>query len=604
MLSSREKYSKRKMQYERLLTKQTRIANLISNLRLAVFVLGLTLGIVLYVKGVRGFSVGVWALTLLVFIYLAVRHHKILANKKTVLSLIQINTDALMRLDGEWSSFPDNGEDFRAEDHPYADDLDIFGRSSLFQWINTAQTYLGRIKLKEALAEAPDSVNEIRKRQETILELASALTWRQRFNTEGLLLLGKMNPEPLFKWAETRNSFYLSQTLMVLVRLFPALTILLIILYYVTSVIPAFWPVSGFALQALALFIGKERGQALATVYGYERSLKTYYQMLKRFELKHYQAKLLQEYQSGLKGRSKHPAFKQLEQLSKIVDAISNRNNAIFLLINILTLWDYQCMIALENWKKDSGRLLKRWLTTIGEVEALSSLAIIAHDHPDWGVPQIQEGQPFLVARSLGHPLLTQGCVRNDLTIKKPAGILLITGSNMSGKSTLLRTAGINLVLAYAGASVCAENFSYAPMQIYTCMRVSDNLEKSISSFYAEILRIKKIVEFAQKSNGQIFFLLDEIFKGTNSQDRHIGAKTLVMQLGKLGAIGMVSTHDLELGELERDSNGKIRNYHFREYYQNDKIQFDYKLRPGIATTRNALYLIKLAGIDIEGKVD
>ncbi len=169
----------------------------------------------------------------------------------------------------------------------------------------------------------------------------------------------------------------------------------------------------------------------------------------------------------------------------------------------------------------------------------------------------------------------------------------------MSGKSTLLRTVGINLVLAYAGAPVCAQRFNCSMLQIHTCMRVSDNLGENISSFYAELLRIKQIVS-ASKTEKNIFFLLDEIFKGTNSQDRHAGAKVLIRQLSKAGAMGMVSTHDLELGDLERESDRKIRNYHFREYYKNDEIHFDYKLRPGISTTRNAMYLIKMAGIDVD----
>ncbi len=169
----------------------------------------------------------------------------------------------------------------------------------------------------------------------------------------------------------------------------------------------------------------------------------------------------------------------------------------------------------------------------------------------------------------------------------------------MSGKSTLLRTIGINLVLAYAGAPVCAQRFGCPILRIYTCMRVSDNLGESISSFYAELLRIKLIVS-ASKTEGKIFFLLDEIFKGTNSQDRHAGAKVLIRQLSKVGAMGLVSTHDLELGDLERESDRRIRNYHFREYYKNDEIHFDYKLRPGISTTRNAMYLIKMAGIEVD----
>jgi DNA mismatch repair ATPase MutS len=198
----------------------------------------------------------------------------------------------------------------------------------------------------------------------------------------------------------------------------------------------------------------------------------------------------------------------------------------------------------------------------------------------------------------MGHPLLGDSCIRNSINFKPPVNALIITGSNMSGKSTFLRTAGINLVLAYSGAPVFARRLTCSIMDIYTSMRVRDDLEKSISSFYAELLRIKTIVE-AVGEGKKVFFLLDEIFKGTNSKDRHIGARALILKLSSSNVLGMVSTHDLELGSLEGESS-KIRNYHFREYYKDNKICFNYRLYPGISSTRNAVYLMKLAGIDID----
>jgi len=196
----------------------------------------------------------------------------------------------------------------------------------------------------------------------------------------------------------------------------------------------------------------------------------------------------------------------------------------------------------------------------------------------------------------MGHPLLINTCVANSLKFEPPENILLITGSNMSGKSTLLRTVGINLVLAYAGGNVCAKTFKCSIMDIYTCMRVNDDLEKNISSFYAELLRIKMIVNAVEEGQ-TVFFLLDEIFKGTNSIDRHTGAKALIMKLSKAKVLGLVSTHDLELGDLEKESN-KVKNYHFQESYKDNEIYFDYKLRPGVSTTRNAAFLMKMAGIE------
>ena len=230
---------------------------------------------------------------------------------------------------------------------------------------------------------------------------------------------------------------------------------------------------------------------------------------------------------------------------------------------------------------------------------AVASLSIISFDNPHWAEPEFIKDKMAVNAKELAHPLLSESRVSNNAELGLPQSILLITGSNMSGKSTFLRTIGINLVLAYAGAPVCAESFSCSIMNIYTCMRISDSLEKNISSFYAEIIRIKSIVSAAKRGES-IFFLLDEIFKGTNSLDRHLGAETLINRLSKESALGLVSTHDIELGELE-NKNSKIKNYNFQEYYKNDEIYFDYKLRAGVSTTRNAVYLMKLAGIEFEG---
>jgi DNA mismatch repair ATPase MutS len=255
-------------------------------------------------------------------------------------------------------------------------------------------------------------------------------------------------------------------------------------------------------------------------------------------------------------------------------------------------------MIALDKWKREYGENVEKWLKVIGEFEALSSLALINFDYPERCFPKFNDDDLVLRAKGIYHPLLPGSPVTNDVQLGRNHRILLITGSNMSGKSTLLRTLGINLVLAYAGAPVSAESFNCSLMNIYTCMRISDNLEKNISSFYAEILRIKKIVK-AVTSGETIFFLLDEIFKGTNSIDRHLGAETLIDRLSRKNALGLVSTHDLELGSIE-DQNNNVKNYHFQEYYKNDDIHFDYKLKPGVSTTRNAVYLMKMAGIKFE----
>ena len=599
MQGSKEQYEKRSTYYAQRLDILNQAINRLSNVRLVLFIGGCALAIFLYMAKTTSLGLGILLLTAISFVVLVFWHQKLKMKRSYIQVLFEIYGEALERLAGEWKSFSDTGEDFNDPAHPYSEDLDLFGVSSLFQWINTAKTYRGREKLNELLTSSPIEGSIIQRKQEAIKELAINLAWRHRFMAEARTTKRSLNsPTRLIEWAKTYDSSYLRPGVIILARALPIITITFLLLYFLTSRVSYWVPIAGFLIQALILFAGNQRGNALEAVYDYKDSLRTYEKMLERFEKRNFKSNYLQDLKKTLYDRDGMAAFQQIRKLSSLAELISNRGNSMFLVINILTLWDIQCMIGLESWKEKSGRSLGRWVDAVAELEGLASLAIIHFDHPEWAVPQIVSENSGIVAVNMGHPLLANSTC-NDLSIEKRSGILLITGSNMSGKSTLLRTAGINLVLAYAGAPVCARSFSCSMMQIYSCMRVSDNLGENISSFYAELLRIKQIVS-ATKTERKIFFLLDEIFKGTNSQDRHAGAKVLIRQLGKAGAMGMVSTHDLELGDLERESDRKIRNYHFREFYKNDEIHFDYKLRPGISTTRNAMYLIKMAGIDVD----
>jgi len=599
LIEAKEQYEKRKTYYERRFSSLTPMINRLSNLRLVTFLAGSGLAGFFYFRndGSLGISIGV--LTVILFAVMVI-WHQTLKRRQSYLRLLYENYDqALKRLADEWKCFRDAGDDFIDPAHPYSSDLDLFGYGSLFQWINTAKTYKGREMLKEWLSEPPVETGLIIEKQEAIKELGKNLAWRQRFLAEASLTKRRLSsPKGIIEWAKMFDATYLRLEVLILARAVPIITTLFLVLYLTTNRVTFWYPLTGFVIQALILLAGKQRGKMLNEVYSFRESIKVYEKMLERFEKRSFQSKYLQSLQKGLLNRDGKSASVQIKRLAWLSELIASRNNSMFLFINILTLWDIQCMISLESWKEKSGSSLGRWVDTIAELEALSSLSIIHFDHKGWIFPEITPHKSGIVAVKLGHPLLRES-VCNDLSIEERSGILLITGSNMSGKSTLLRTVGINLVLAYVGAPVYAKEFSCSILQIYTCMRVSDNLGENISSFYAELLRIKQIVS-ASKTQTNIFFLLDEIFKGTNSQDRHAGAKVLIQQLSNAGAMGMVSTHDLELGNIERESDRKIRNYHFREYYKHDQIHFDYKLRPGISTTRNAMYLIKMAGIDVD----
>lgn len=597
MRTPKEKYERRKDYYNKILKKQSRGLNIISNLRLIVALAGLVNIVFLYVTNNYTLGVPIALAYIGIFIYLVIKHIKLKCRKNYTQSLYWINDKSLKRINGEWKNFKDTGEEFRDESHSFSHDLDIFGRGSLFQWINVTKTSMGRRKLGEMLTNPCKNIAEIRNRQQVVEELSNKLWWRHRLMSEGMMLSDEIhNSEDLYLWADEKKEFYLKSWVMLIAGLLPVISIILVILYF-NNMLSYRLPVIFLGIQTLILkFRNKERNKILNIVYKHKDNIKAYKKMLKHLEKKCFTSDYMKELKKKLVNYDKHTAFQQIERLEKIVDGISNRNNAAFIIINVLILWDYQCMISLERWKKKSGVHIKSWLNTLGKVEALASLSVIRHDNPDWTIPKIVQKPSQLMAIAMGHPLLTKGRVCNDLKIEAPTKILLITGSNMSGKSTLLRTSGINLLLAYIGAPVCAKTFSASLMGIQSCMRISDNLEKSVSSFYAELLRIKEIVKESQGK--QVFFLLDEIFKGTNSEDRHEGAKILINRLLRDGAVGLVSTHDLELGVLEEDSNKKIRNYHFQEYYENNEIRFDYKLKSGISTTRNALYLIKMIGID------
>lgn len=601
MKTAKEKYEKRVQRYNELLQRQKKADRKISNLRLIVFVVGTCAAILTYRLRSYILLSTIIILFSAAFTYLVIYQGKLINRIKYTTSLLDINKTSLKRVNGEWNRFIDTGEDFLEDSHLYTGDLDIFGKGSLFQWISAAHTFIGREKLRDLLTDVKGNRTDICERQEAVDELAMMLNWRQRLLAEGMITSKKINnPEELIVWGKEKNLTFRNTWMIAVIRICPIITILLATAGFFMHIIPLYLPSTALLLQSILVFYNvKDRYRMFNLYDNYSNDLKVYYRLLKYFETHNYRSALINKILKGIRSEDGSGAYKQIDILSAIVDSLSNRNNMYYFIYNILTLWDFQGMIALEKWKKQSGYFLKDWFDALGMMEALSSLSIIRFENPDWVMPNISvRDDAVFDARCLGHPLLVGRRVCNDLRIDEKTNLILITGSNMSGKSTLLRTAGINLVLAYAGAPVCARFFEASIMGISTCMRTKDNLEENISSFYAELVKIKRIVD-ETKSGKRVFFLLDEIFKGTNSQDRHAGARVLINKLSHTNSIGMVSTHDIELCELEKE-NKKISNYHFQEYYEEDKIKFDYILRKGPSTTRNALHLMRLAGIEVE----
>lgn len=589
-------YNELKEQYQTAITEQTRTINLISNVRLAAFLIAAIFGLYFIVRKSYGLLGGDIILFLALFIPLVLLHDHYFNKRKYAIVLHKINENSLKRIQGEWNSFTDDGAEFFDLNHRYLQDLDIFGKGSLFQFMNNTVTFLGRRKLRDFLIGPAKSIKEIITRQEAIRELAPRLEWRQYYMAEGLLEPVIQDPQDLFLWVNQTDKFYLNSRSIFIFRLIPVITIFIGIFEFINPEPGYYLFIGALVIQFILLKIHtKQRENILGIANKYVQNIKAYHRMLNLLEDAEYDSTYLRDLKTRLKSQGM-TAGEQIHKLEKIAESIANRHNQFYFIFNVLFLLDYQFVFALEKWKEQSGSNMQKWLDIIAECEVLSSLAGLTHDFPEWTTPEFSEEAAVFKAEGMAHPLLLSSAVANDLKFEPPRNILLITGSNMSGKSTLLRTAGINLVLAYAGGDVCAQTFKCSLMDIYTCMRVNDNLEKNISSFYAELMRIKMMVKAVEEGH-IIFFLLDEIFKGTNSIDRHTGARVLIKKLSNGKLLGLVSTHDLELGDLEKESP-RIKNYHFEEYYNNNQIYFDYKLRPGVSSTRNAAYLMKLAGID------
>lgn len=592
-------YIEEKKKNEKLNLCLKRDISKVSYLRLIDFVLGLVVSIYTYSLGKYTILGAVTVLWIGLFIYLVKLHEMLMQRKTFAEAMITINSRGIDRIKGNWNSFQDDGEEFTDTEHPYCGDLDIMGHSSLFQWTNTSFTYMGRRRLRDILLNPMKDGGLIKKRQEAVRELSEEIEWRQHLNAEGMLISDKSkNPEELLNWAGTSESSG-SMLQLAVANILTVVIFTIIFLMIFTRMVSYKYLLAAIAVNLLALFYGsKERHRLLDTVHKYKDGIRIYERMIKSIEEKDFRSEALVKLKGELVTQDGMKASAVIGELKSIADLLADRANMAYIIFDILFIWDYRNENMLRKWKSKYGSYFRPWLEIVGEMEALCSLSNIAFENEDWCFPDVCKEGLVLKAEELGHPLLGDKRVRNNITIKDNGSVVLITGSNMSGKSTFLRTVGINLVLSYCGAPVCASSFSCLIMDVYTCMRVSDNLEKSISSFYAEILRIKTIVS-ASRENNNIFFLLDEIFKGTNSIDRHQGAKVLIRQLSERGASGLVSTHDLELGEMEKESS-KISNYNFQEYYEDGQLRFDYKLRKGISSTRNAMHIIRLAGIDIE----
>lgn len=586
--------------------------DILANLRMG---LTLALGVVvigyLALPSSRGWLLAVGALLFAAFIVLVVKHARIRRQESWCRELADVALEARQLRLRRWKDFEDPTPT-PPPNHPYADDLDVFGHASLHVLLGTTGTRPGADMLTDWLL-APAPPESVRQRQNAVRELAPAIDFRDDLHAMGRLA-GPVQPEQLrllLEWAESPAWLLPKRGVQWLATALPIVFAVTVALH-IYSVAPYLWILpSAVALGVIRRFTERIHDDFARTSSG-DSGLRRYHGLVAHIADGRFEDPLLTELRDSLIGSgegrtdSEAPA-KSLKALFRLVDLSNVRyNGQIHFPLNVVTLWDIHVLVRLERWKVQHGKALRGWMVALGRTDALSALGGLSHAHPDWAFPEITSteagGGPRLEATALGHPLLPpDGAVRNDVRLGPPGSLLLVTGSNMSGKSTLLRAIGANVILAGAGGPVCAEAMALPVADLRTSMRIRDSLEEGISYFMAELKRLKTVCEAASDASERpVLYLLDEMLQGTNTAERQIAARRILRHLLGQHAIGAVTTHDLTLAEAEDLADHAVL-VHFRESMETREggppISFDYRLREGIATSTNALRLMEIMGL-------
>lgn len=553
------------------------------------------------------------AISLILFFVLISIHRKLGREIHYCESLAFINKNEENCLNGKTSG-NNEGSQFIEPSHPYTSDLDVFGKSSLYQYTCRAGTSGGRNVLASWLAEGAAS-DEILQRQEALREITSELDWRQDLQalTLGWDAAGQGNKKHIKKENIQDLTAWLDETAIISnkVWLVPSMFILQAVALALLIASFVGFPLKYFVVAAiLNAFVSSSFAKAIASrrdkTSDHMRYLKGYASLLGAIEKKEFASVRLKQLKDMIH-TSAVPASKQIEKLSSLLYNLDATRNPYFYPIgNFIFLWDIFWSWRLEGWKEQNRSKVGLWFEAVYEVEALSSLAAMAYLNPEWHYPLISPAAFALNTSSMAHPLIDRKKrVENAIEIDGIGKTFVITGSNMSGKSTFLRTLGVNAVLALTGAPVCAARFEISVMQLYTSMRTHDSLEENTSSFYAELKRLRGLLDILESGTQQpVMYLLDEILKGTNSIDRHKGAKALIRQLGHCNASGFISTHDLELGKVAEARPEQVSNYSFNSFFEEGRLFFDYKLTRGICNSFNAAELMRQIGIKINDFAD
>jgi len=530
------------------------------------------------------------------------QHNRIKKQRFHIDSLVQINKDELKRLQGKLKGM-ESGKQFDDYQHPYTGDLDVFGEHSLYQLLNRCNTQKGKALLANWLKEAAPR-EEIIERQAAVLEIKEQLDWRQDFQASGSLGQSKEeDTETLLRWVNEKVALQNRGLYKAIMLLMPTLTLAAIVAYFYAG-ISSYWPIATIFINGIILWsIAEKASLTHKKTHTSINALKAYRAMIQSVERKEFTHPKLKQ----LKGFFLHEdiqASKEISKLEYILDNFDARGNLFYHIFNIVLLLDVYWLLRADRWKTNLKGDVSHWFESISEWEVLNSIAAFSFSHPDYVFPTISEEAYVFDAQNLGHCLINaEGRVTNNFSMQGKGGVCIITGSNMSGKSTFLRTVGVNVVLSLMGAPVCATRLTTSVIQVFTSMRTQDSLEESVSSFYAELKRLKQLLNMLENSHQNkslpVMYMLDEILKGTNSQDRHNGAASLIRQLSKLAAFGFVSTHDLELGNMEKELTN-VSNYSFTSTIENDEIYFDYQIHEGICKSFNASKLMEKMGIAMQ----
>ena len=601
-------YRARTTQWSAVRDAANRRGTLVSRLRVTSFLSGAALswwGILDAAERLPAIAIGTAAL--LAFAVLVVRHARIIDEVERAEAGLALSAQGLARLVRDWNALPEvAGPCLDPDTHPYARDLDLFGHASLSKWIGRPATAEGAARLWHwLLAPAPAGI--VTDRQRAVDELAARRDWRESLDIEGVRTVAPPHElRRLLDWAEGSDRA-VPPSMQIVAIVLPLATWILAALFFTGVTDAAWWLITlllsivlsfGFAVRMYPVFDRVTVGQ---------RALDGYARMLSLTCDTAWTAPSLAQLKGQMCIGGAAPTA--VAKIARLAGWSELRIGAALLHfpVQVLTLWDFHIYFAMERWRARWGRHVRGWIEALGSFDALAALARVRADEPGWVMPRVDPSVTALTATALGHPLIAgDRRVDNDVQVGPPGSTLLITGSNMSGKSTLLRAIGLNAVLAQAGAPVCAASFSMPPADLHSSIRVQDSLELGLSYFMAALARLKQIVDAAEKRDTAtaagadapvLLYLLDEVLQGTNSVERGLAVRAVVRHLLDAGAIGVMTTHDLALAGEEPLASAAILAHFSEQVHADGTMTFDYRLRPGLATSTNALRLMQLIGI-------